>query len=523
MPAFDEAFNAAYNARLNKDRQKAEQAEREQRMSWERDDRARGLARQTKIDAAMDRVSSLSNDGVVEQGAGDLSANGIQQVMASGYGGATGMQAAQELGADAYREAQRGMRAPAATPQTEAASKQALGLATGGPKMRKAKESELMSAAGDAALARGDMAGWAGLRERVKNEQYGEGLASGYKAFDEMQASGGLPKYLEELSKDGSVKGGFTMMDYTTGEGKDAKTSKYIVYDPEGKGAPVKVDMDDARHIFALRHTMEVDPQRAHAELRAMKGEQRKLAMQMLDIEFKGAGLRNDVTYKQDTLGFQRDVEQRRAAQADREFAANNAHRNRMFGLQEKQVEDGRWKPIGPNEDGTGLSMWSNTGEFKTVTAPKGVDTRTFFPKQASKVRYNENTGFYEGPDGTPVARHDPNSPGGMGPRDIPAIPKGGLRAMTRAGVDAAIVTKGQDGVVRKLWRTPEGDLEDDPAAAEQAWADWERTADTVRRDNTAALRRRGEIPDPRPPVAWANPMPASERVEYGVPPSRFR
>lgn len=400
----------------------AEKAERDQRLQWEREERAARQAKQTKIDAALDRVRGLSTDGVVEQGVGDLSAGGIQQVMASGYGGTTGAPAAQELAVDNYREMQRGLRAPGATPQTQVAATQALGLAQTGPKTRKAKESEIMGAAGDALLAAGDMSGWVGMRERATNARYGEGLTAGYKAFDDLRASGGLTKFLDELSANGEVKGGFSVMRHTTGTGKEARTSEYIVYDPEGKGQPVRVDMDDARHIFALRQLMDVDPARAHAELRGMKDEQRKLAMQMLDIQFKGAGLNNDVRHKQDTMAFQRDVENRRAGIAERELAL----RNREIGARIGAIERAQWQPEQYVDEQGNVRVFDvnragRTPDFRERAMPPGLKPY----KPSPELRVNQDGSVQRG---GVLYLQDPKNPGAYVPAKFP-----GASALDRA------------------------------------------------------------------------------------------
>ncbi len=311
MPAFDEAFASMYKAAGDKKRREAEMAEREQRMGWEREDRARINKERTDTDNAFARLRGMQTDGIVTEGAGDLSAGGIQMVRDQGYGATQGNAAVQEMAGDFARENARFATAGvgSTTPNVDT---QVRGLAVNGPKSRAAKESDTYGALMDIAAARKDAGAYAGAMTAKKGAQYSEGLADGYKAFDQLQASGGLEGYLKQLSADGGVSGGFSTMDYTVGTGKDARKSKYIVYDPEGKGSPVKVDMDDARQIFAIRHTMEIDPVRAQAELRALKGDQRKLAMQMLDIQFKGAGLNNDVQNRT----FSQDMEERKLAQA---------------------------------------------------------------------------------------------------------------------------------------------------------------------------------------------------------------
>lgn len=167
MPAFDEAFANMFRAAGEAQQRGAEIADRKKRRAWEEEDRAARAAKQSKIDEAFSRMRGLSTTGVVEQGAGDLTAGGIQQVMDSGYGGTTGVAAAQELGVDSYREAQRGLRAPAAAPDSAAQSVglaqngPQLGLAQNGPRTRAARKSEIYGALMDVATHREDAGGYA--------------------------------------------------------------------------------------------------------------------------------------------------------------------------------------------------------------------------------------------------------------------------------------------------------------------------------------------------------------------------
>ncbi len=362
----------------------ADQKRLAERDAWEREDRASRQAKQRKVDEAVNRVRGMSTDGVVEQGAGDLTAGGIQHVLANGYGATTGTAAVQELAGDSYREMQRGMRAPGA-PAQPAPTAPVLGLAQNGPVTRKARESEIMGAAGDALLAAGDMSGWVGMRDKAKSARYSEGLAQGYKQFDQLHSSGQLSSFLDELNQNGGVRGGFSTMKYTVGEGKDAKQVEYLVYDPEGKGAPTRVDLDDARQIFAIRSLMDVDPERAQAELRALKGEQRKLAMQMLDIQFKGAGLRNDVTKSVHSA----DMDVKGQALRERTFEEDSKLRRQGLslqreglGLRRQEMESQDWMPIGATEDDRGLTFFNRrTAAVESRRLPQGQSGKDLFAR----------------------------------------------------------------------------------------------------------------------------------------------
>lgn len=198
MPAFDEAFNAAYNSRLRRAQFEADQADREERRTWEREDRGRVNADRTRVDQAFNDYESLSKNGKVNAEGTGLSAPSAQMAFAGNAGYGDGAAAVQEMSGDYAREMARFAQKPGAP---------AGGLPTYNPQAAvtttAATEVEKEEALGRIAAARRDERGIRESRNTAKAMKVDEGRRAEFKRLQGMKP-GEIADIFKEQNKDGS-------------------------------------------------------------------------------------------------------------------------------------------------------------------------------------------------------------------------------------------------------------------------------------------------------------------------------
>lgn len=336
--AFNDAFQRGidpegYERRRAREQEMAFRARQETRED-ERHAMAQAQAREAeakrrRVTEALARTRALAADGVVTGAQGGMTGGGAQLLMADGYGGAPGRGAVQEAAADTYRETRRGMQAPGATDTTRAEAEAAYRLATQGVTTRAATNSEIMDSAANAALAAEDIGQWVGLRGEAKKAKFDEvfnGARDSYHAMSPEQRT----QLVAEKSNDKSFPGYGA---FVQGVGKDGKAARYLHYRTEG-GKKLDLSDDDVADLVGFESAMKVDPARARAEMRRLKGDARTAALEMFKIGLDGAKLNNQVAEHQDRMdlgrqemGLRREGLQLQRAHAPRQVSPETLRR----------------------------------------------------------------------------------------------------------------------------------------------------------------------------------------------------
>lgn len=294
-------------------------------------------------------------------------------------------------------------------------------ISTAGP-----SEADIYGQLGRVALASGDMRGFVESRNMAKDSRFDEAYLAGRDTVMGMDDKA-LKAELDGMKKTGELPG-FGGFVYET----DAKGRKsaYMTYKTTA-GTELKLDRDELADLAGFREAMRVDPMRARKELSKLKGDSRAMAFELFKAQAEGARVNNNAV----------------------EHAASANHRARMLELQAQQYENSRWKPLGATTDGRGLAMVSLDGRFKTVAAPEGVDTRSYFPKQVGRLKLEDN-GFYSNERGLPVGRADERY--GIVPLQPASTPsKEAAKKLAMHNIQPAVVSADDSGTPSWAWVVP--------------------------------------------------------------------
>ena len=337
MPAFDEAFNAAYNTQLRANQQAAERKEREARAAWEREDRAYRDSERKRIgDARATLENTISGMGAGAQA--DIGAAGYTPDQI-----ATGMRV--QGGAKPFAEQVAKYQGDFDSSDLQsggAGARVASGLPLQGGKIdpssvKAPRKSELAGARARYALAMGQDPG-AALADQEK-AQSEERMKDWFAQFSHL-SPGGL---LEHPMLAGMLNGN-TQVRGAVGLAKDGKT--FIVADYNGSGTAEEFSRDELMQA-AYQRFLESEGRVPESIALGLGRTDRKRARNREDAQDSNKG---------QELAFGINLGNKKYALAEREFDANNAYRNSALGLQREGLklrrdEMNRTHPVMSPED----------------------------------------------------------------------------------------------------------------------------------------------------------------------------
>lgn len=347
-----------------------EQAQREAEDHALRMGEARRQAEQARrIEEARARLAAATTEGFATGTVPGLSRAAVDETYAGQAGYGQGLRAVQEMGGDYQREMGR-----FGLPEQQAR------YDTSGVGARQATDRDINRLMQQYALVANDINAYRGLRAEAADIDFKEAYVNAGKEFDELLENAPpeqRAQLLEQFTRSDDVPGAFG---WEPGEKGEKGTYWYMA--PGSK--PISLTADEARTLYQLRATRDIDPYRAEQEIAKLQGNAREAAFKMLQLQTTAAGVHNA------------------AVRGEAEFAQDQER----LGLDRQALQDAReraaaedWQLIGVSDDNKGLLQANRrTGQLRVRPAPEGFDAKKLFSRL---------TGERAAPEMTPVQREE--------------------------------------------------------------------------------------------------------------------